>query len=409
MDNITVRTNDNGTVPEISVVIPTFRRPRFLSQAIQSVLSQTYPSLEVIVVEDGVAGDASPVVRSFDDPRLRYVWQHHAGRSAARNRGMQVAQGRYIAFLDDDDLYLPSKLASQVAFLEVHPELELVGSGARIVNEEGEVLGRWRPWLDVPDLTLLRCLYSCPLAPSMVLLRRRALARLAVWFDPEMHLAEDTDFFVRLLQAGCHMAWLPELLSAYRVHAGGSQGDGPGYSRATLRILDKLYEAPNTPLEIATQRTHLYAHYHLVGACFSYATGHVSAAWSELEEALALEPQMAEGELPPVAMAVAAFANSIRVRDPKVYVDFVFDHLPPSLVHLIRFRGEAHSALHMERVFMAQRIGERIPTREWLEGVWHAPRWLRNRGVWSIAADILLGQRTSSRLRHAYLALRRKG
>jgi len=163
--------------PLVSVVIPTYNRCGYLQQAIESVLSQSCGDFEVIVVDDGSTDETAQVIAKFSDERVRYLYQSNAGRSAARNWGMGAARGMYLAFLDDDDLYLPHKLASQVAFLESHPGVDLVGSGVRLIDEHGAVRGVWRTWQDQPSLTLRDCLYGCPLIPSAVLFRRRVLDR----------------------------------------------------------------------------------------------------------------------------------------------------------------------------------------------------------------------------------------
>ena len=106
---------------EISVVIPAYNHGRFLREAIDSVLAQTYAPLEIIVVDDGSTDDTEQIVRSYGD-RVRYIRQQNAGVGAARNNGIANARGEYVAFLDSDDLWLPEKLAVQVEYMRRHPE-----------------------------------------------------------------------------------------------------------------------------------------------------------------------------------------------------------------------------------------------------------------------------------------------
>lgn len=377
--------------PLVSVVIPTYNRCGYLQQAIESVLSQSCGDFEVVVVDDGSTDETAQVVARFSDERVRYLYQSNAGRSAARNRGMEAARGVYLAFLDDDDLYLPHKLASQVAFLESHPGVDLVGSGVRLIDEHGAVRGIWRTWQDQPSLTLRDCLYGCPLIPSAVLFRRRVLDHLDHWFDPEFDLAEDTDFFLRLLLAGCRMHWLSEIVSVYRVHETNSQWDAIRYKDAHRRLLDKLFARSDVPADVLTERTQLYAHYHSASACHAYACGEVALAQQDLVQAVTLDPALQEGCPPPLVVDFATFANSFRVRNPQAYLGFVFDHLPASLAHLRRHRREALSLFHMGCVFRAHAAGECPSLKAWLWGVYYAPHWLGNRGVWSILAREVLG------------------
>ena len=374
-------------MPSVSVIIPTHNRAPLLCQAIRSVLDQSFPNYEVIVVDDGSNDDTANVVQNFEDKRVHYLYQTNAGRSAARNRGLALAQGGYIALLDDDDLFLPQKLASQVAFLEDRPHIDLVGSGVRIINERGATIKIWHTWRDQPNLTLLNCLYGCPLPTCAVLFRRSVLDRLGSWFDPELDLAEDTDFFIRMLLAGCRMEWLHEIVSAYRIHRPNSQQDGALYSRSYRMLLDKLFTHPHVPMDVLEHKSELYAHYHLLGACHAYATRQVKAAQTDLMQALSLNPELATGPLPEAVARFSGFANSFRVAEPMEYIEFVFNYLPPELAHLERYRNEARSAVYMQRVFRAKDVDQPMSIRDWFLGMCYSSRWIWNRGVWAILVN----------------------
>src|SRR2546422_627426 len=113
------------TTPLVSVVIPVYNGEQYLADAIQSVLDQTYPNFEAIVVDDG-STDGSAAVAKRVGEAIRYVHQANGGVSKARNTGIAAARGTYLAFLDQDDLWLPDKLAAQVAYLDSHPEIGAV-------------------------------------------------------------------------------------------------------------------------------------------------------------------------------------------------------------------------------------------------------------------------------------------
>jgi glycosyltransferase involved in cell wall biosynthesis len=111
--------------PLISVIVPVFNCERFVAEALQSVLAQDYPNLELVVVDDG-STDATPdVVRSVH-PKVRLVCQRNLGPAAARNRGIRESHGEYLAFLDGDDVWLPGKLAAQMAHLQALPSCPIV-------------------------------------------------------------------------------------------------------------------------------------------------------------------------------------------------------------------------------------------------------------------------------------------
>ena len=115
----------------VSVLIPTFNRAYILGKTIESVLAQTYQSLEIIVVDDGSTDDTRTLVATFDS-RVRYIYQENAGLAAARNAGLAAAQGEFIAFQDSDDLWLPWKLQAQVALMRRFP-----GSGPDLDRHDG--------------------------------------------------------------------------------------------------------------------------------------------------------------------------------------------------------------------------------------------------------------------------------
>src|ERR1019366_3526420 len=120
--------------------VPTFNRGYILGEAIQSILDQTYPHFELIVVDDGSTDDTADVVNSFKDTRVHLI-QHpkNAGAAAARNTGLAAAQGDLISFLDSDDLWNPNKLALETSFLQGHPEVDAVFTDLSKIDDERSV------------------------------------------------------------------------------------------------------------------------------------------------------------------------------------------------------------------------------------------------------------------------------
>lgn len=380
-----------GHSPRVSVIIPTFNRSAYLRQAIASVLVQSYADYEILVVNDGSTDNTDAVIAGFTDARIVCLQQRNAGRSAARNHALIQAKGEYVAFLDDDDLYLPDKLAKQVAFLDTHREIGLVAGGAQIIAASGASVRTWKTWLDQPCLTLPACLYSCPLLPTTVMLRRQWLEKMDHWFDTALERAEDIDIWVRLLLASCAMAWLPEIVSAYRQHSLNSQGDRERYYRSYLRILDKLYMRSDLPAPLLDERPALYAHYHVLGACQAYAEGQISTGKERLLHAAAAMPLTIEGHPPAMVASLVNVVQSQAAEDPAPLINLVFDHLPSPLANLEKHRRYALSALYMQRVFSARAVCTRPRFGDWLQGVCQYPQWLANRGVWSILwRDIVL-------------------
>ena len=128
--------------PRVSVVIPTFNRASILGNAIESVLSQTYDSYEIIIVDDGSTDDTSSVVTKFNSSRINYLYQENKGRSSARNKALSLANGEYIAFLDSDDKFYPQKLELQVTLLDSNPAFGMSYTSARVSDEHGKEIFR---------------------------------------------------------------------------------------------------------------------------------------------------------------------------------------------------------------------------------------------------------------------------
>ena len=106
--------------PLVSIIIPTYNAEKYIKTAINSALKQTYQKIEIIVVDDGSTDKTAEIVKFYKNPRIIYIYQENQGQSAARNAGIKIAKGEYIALLDADDLFLPEKIEQQVNFLETH-------------------------------------------------------------------------------------------------------------------------------------------------------------------------------------------------------------------------------------------------------------------------------------------------
>lgn len=200
----------------MSVVIPTWNRPAYLREALESVFAQTFTDYEVIVVDDGSTDETPQVARSFGE-RVRIVRQKHQGPGAARNRGVEEARGKYIAFLDSDDIWLPRKLALQVAELEKHGGVGAVASRAEMFGNRGIVLRCPSPVATRESLDAEAIFRWQPMIQTPTVLVDKECFREAGGFDPSLPVAEDLDFWLRLA-ALRPIRYLPHVLARYRAH-----------------------------------------------------------------------------------------------------------------------------------------------------------------------------------------------
>lgn len=193
--------------PLVSVVIPTYNRAKVVERALKTAFDQTYRNLEIIVVDDGSTDDTEAALAPYQD-RIRYYYQKNQGASAARNRAIQEARGKYIAFLDSDDEWLPAKVEKQVALLESRPDLSFV---ACLSTDEHRTYTGY----DDHDKQFLKFLLQ-PFTQNMTryVVRRECFEQHGL-FDTSIHGPEDWELWLRLLQRGCRFGFVPDVLMIY--------------------------------------------------------------------------------------------------------------------------------------------------------------------------------------------------
>ncbi len=186
-------------MPAVSVIIPTYNRAPYIRDSIKSVLGQTCSDYEIIVVDDGSTDDTQIALLPWvDEGTIRYAYQDNQGVSTARNFGVRLAKGKYIAFLDSDDLFLPTKLEKQIAYLDANPDKAFVQSWYAKFDDEGNDLG-YRDTSKIsgnvyPDILLD---WSVLLALPSVMVRTEVLNDVG-GFDKTIHWAEDLDLWRRI-------------------------------------------------------------------------------------------------------------------------------------------------------------------------------------------------------------------
>jgi glycosyltransferase involved in cell wall biosynthesis len=203
--------------PAVSVLMAVHNGALWVRDAVTSILGQTAGDLELIVIDDG-STDATPeVLASLRDARLRVERRPRAGLTSALNRALKLARAPLTARLDADDLALPERLARQRAFLDAHPDVGLLGTGAREVDPAGREVAVVRPPTD--DAAIRRALIRAnPFVHSSVMMRRAVLDRVG-GYDPALPVAQDYDLWMRMARV-TGLANLPEPLVIRRLPPG---------------------------------------------------------------------------------------------------------------------------------------------------------------------------------------------
>lgn len=203
------------------MIIPTYNRRELVQRAIDSVLAQTHPVDEILVVDDGSTDGTGEALRARYGERIRYHRQDNAGVSAARNAGMALATGRYFALLDSDDLWLPEKTARQVGWLDAHPEFGMVLCDVVRVDADGTPYDTFhrRDVLREDGWALRWLLLNPSLVPASVMFRREVFETCG-GFDPTLRTAEDIDFHLRVARQWRIGVVEAPLVEAMRGHDG---------------------------------------------------------------------------------------------------------------------------------------------------------------------------------------------
>jgi glycosyltransferase involved in cell wall biosynthesis len=197
----------------VSVIIPVYNGDRYLTEAIQSVMAQTYPNLEIIVIDDGSCDRTPQIVAEITGTSplpIRYAYQANQGTSIARNHGVKVAQGEFLAFLDADDLWMPEKTKQQIELLDASPHLEAVF---------GQVKQFHSP--ELPEN--IKAKIHCPpglilgIIPSNFLVRKASFDRVGE-FNPDYRLGEFLDWYIRAMELQVEIGNVSELVTLRRLH-----------------------------------------------------------------------------------------------------------------------------------------------------------------------------------------------
>jgi len=203
---------------KVSIIIPTYNYGRYIQRAINSALQQSYPNIDVIVVDDGSTDNTQAILAEYGDT-IRNIKQRNQGASAARNHGISEAHGDYIAFLDADDYYLPGNISTKVEYLVSHPEYQWCYSDWAWVDEQGTIAGYGHePKQSMAHYKLQGDVFSDVLGGlrlgTNVFLFRRSILLHAGGFDEQLTTLEDYDLFLRISrdfpigyidQALCHI------------------------------------------------------------------------------------------------------------------------------------------------------------------------------------------------------------
>lgn len=225
----------------VSVIIPCFRQGRFLSNAIESVLKQTYPSIEIVVVDDGSDDDTMSVANRFSD-RVQYVRRENGGPAAARNTGLNVVKGKYLCFLDADDQIHPHAIEWLVDAAQGKEEILCVMGVRDFIHNEDLTTGREH--FPPQDGSLEERLLLNNFNPPMAFLCSRQMVLNVGGFDPSagVNACEDWDMWLRLLFAGARLIPLYQIGAYYRQHPSSHSQNKLRMARSRAEVMRRTLQ-----------------------------------------------------------------------------------------------------------------------------------------------------------------------
>lgn len=196
--------------PLTSIIIPVYNAENYIQETIQSVLNQTYRPVEIIVVDDGSTDQSAENIRQFQQSEVKYHFQSNLGAASARNRGIELAQGEFLGFLDADDLWLPKKLELQMRSFQKHPELDMVfGHIKQFRSQELNAVEHWEAVLEKKDIP--------GISVCTMLIKMKSFQRIGL-FEIQWRVGEFLDWYTKAKEAGLKSHMLKEIVTMRRIH-----------------------------------------------------------------------------------------------------------------------------------------------------------------------------------------------
>lgn len=381
--------------PLVSVIIPTYNSANYIALSIDSAIKQTMRDFEIIVVEDGSTDDTKNRLDAYRNI-INCIYQSNHGRSFARNVAIRQARGKYIAFLDSDDLWLPDRLEKQVAILEASPEIQLVYSKAKIIDSLGNAHQVWGHPSEIGEAIMepgriYEQLILGNFIPILTVTLRRSALEQAGYFDEQLSYPEDWDLWLRLAHPG-NFFYIPETLACYRIE---DEVRTARLSASTeivdqqIYVLEKSFHSQTQPqVELEKlARAWVYARAAMAAVQIGDTS---SASWYWKEAVKACSTFLEGNEVQ--KLSKKAIYNAHKMEDRSGYdraVQYLKNYsvsLPVSEHRRNRILRELLNEYYLDAVFEAHARKDYATVRRFLiPCLTNSPDCITNRALWKIA------------------------
>ena len=273
--------------PVVSIVVPAYNHAAYLREAVESILGQDYPHVELIVIDDGSTDDTRQILESYTG-RFHWESQSNQGQVATLNRGWMMSRGDILGYLSADDLLLAGAVSAAVRCLIENPDAVLAYCDFNLIDPDSSVVRRVRaPEFDYREMVTK---FMCPPGPG-AFFRRSAFEKAGVW-DANFHQMLDYEYWLRL---GLHGRFvrIPEVLAAFRVHPGSQTFAvaGQGRSEEPVRIINGYFDRPDVPDNVKPLRGQALSAAHLVSAQLLFRVGNYGGGLAALWRAFRMKPR----------------------------------------------------------------------------------------------------------------------
>ena len=274
----------------VSVIIPSYNRASYLPLALDSVFSQTYPVAEIIIIDDGSTDNTREVIRCYGS-QISFYQQLHGGVSAARNKGLELAQGEIISWCDADDVWESSFLERTVSLLQNERQLDGVYAGVVHIDSKGNRLSQENRVVVPPDQLYAALADDCFIQTTGFLMRKRCFDQVG-GFDIHFDICEDYDMFLRMAK-NYRIMGLGEPLVQYRVHTQNTVGNTAKWCESRLALTRKHFGDPRqgtAGMSAQQRRAHAYAYRAAAIKCLQ--DGGDDQGWRFLREGAVIWPDI---------------------------------------------------------------------------------------------------------------------
>lgn len=275
-----------ATMPLVSIVIPAYNHASYLRESIESVLSQDYPNIELIVIDDGSTDETAEVLKEYG---AKFYWetQQNSGQASTLNKGWSMARGEILAYLSADDILLSDAVGISVRHLIKYPAAALVYCDFQLIDPESKVIRN----VSAPDYSYQEMVTKFICAPGPGAFFRRRVFEQAGGWDTQFRQSPDYEYWLRLGLFG-EFEHIKERLAGFRVHDGSQSFAQTTVERAEepLRIMEKYFGLESLPAHILIMKSEVYANAHFMVMQLHLRSGRYFEACKHVFQACALSP-----------------------------------------------------------------------------------------------------------------------